>query len=548
MRRTFRLLLAGWALCPVLSAQAADPENFRVLRAEAIAARATDLAPAEPGRSTRFSFQAYGRQFDLALESNHRLLARVPAPLKPAFERYPLYKGTIVGQPDSWVRLTRIGDELHGAFWDGTHLYTVAPARDVAPYALQSLDASGADPVVYRLADTQSALDTAFCGIGAQHQLDAGGVFEELEQQFAVAALAVEQIEIAFIADFEFRTSFPSNTEGAMLARVNIIDGIFDGQVGVAIVPDFVVFTDDTDPFTSSNASTLLNQVGTYRQSTPSVRARGLAHLMTGRSLDGSTAGVAFLDSLCESFGGSGLSQNTGSTTIAALIASHEIGHNFGAPHDAESGSACASTPGTFLMNPQINGSTQFSQCSLDQMRPSVAAASCITPLATADAALSVPAGTINAFNGTPFDVALDVNSMGTTTVNAVVLTARPGTSLAVDSATVPQGTCTVGANSVVTCSLGAIAASTSRRVTLRLRGTALGGATVNVSVEATNDQNAQNDDGTVQISVNAQTPAPPPPGGGGDDDDGGGSLGLLSLLALACLTYRRLAWQGRRH
>ncbi len=568
-RPTIATLAAALATLPfasLLPAHAADPHDFRVLHAEAIVADARDLAPAATGGESRLSFQAYGRQFDLALSSNARLLAHVPESRKASLQRYPIYKGAIAGQPGSWVRLTRIGDELHGAFWDGTDLYAVSPAREIAPYALQSLDASGGEPVVYRLKDTESVLDKAFCataprdgvqGAAAHSDAAAGSdaatgyekLVGELRRQFATsAALAVEQIEIAFIADFEFRNRFPSDTEGAMLARTNIIDGIFDGQVGVAIVPDFTVFTDANDPFTSSDASALLNEVGSYRQSTPAIRARGLAHLMTGRALDGNTAGVAFIDELCSGFAGSGLSQNTGNTMTSALIAAHEIGHNFGAPHDAESGSPCAGTPGTFLMNPQINGSSTFSQCSLDQMRPSVNAASCITPVATADAGLTVPAGTINAFNGAPFDVALDVSSLGTSTVTGVVLTASPAANLAVEAATVPQATCSIGANAVVTCNLGTLPSTASRRITLRLRGTALGAAPVSVNLAATNDQNAQNDNGTVQISVNAQAPNPPPPGGGGGDDEGGGGVGWLLILFLALITaHRAVPYQPRR-
>ncbi|NJO13519.1 MAG: hypothetical protein HC872_08710 [Gammaproteobacteria bacterium] len=182
----------------------------------------------------------------------------------------------------------------------------------------------------------------------------------ELRAQAIGAAVATEQIEIAFVADFELSQRFGTDTQATMMARANVLDGIFDSQVGVTIVPFFQIFTDSNDPFTASNASTLLNELSTYRRNTPNIRSRGLAHLMTGRALDGNTAGVAFIGALCSVGSGAGLSEGTGSNTVASLIAAHEIGHNFGAPHDAEAGSACASTPGTFLMNPQINGSTTF--------------------------------------------------------------------------------------------------------------------------------------------------------------------------------------------
>ena len=72
---------------------------------------------------------------------------------------------------------------------------------------------------------------------------------------------------------------------------MNAVDGIFASQVGVRTIPtDFITFASNTDPFTSSDASTLLDQFADYRNDTPLVRSRGLAHLLTGRRLDGNTS------------------------------------------------------------------------------------------------------------------------------------------------------------------------------------------------------------------------------------------------------------------
>lgn len=539
LRAVFLAALLSW------SSLAAAAE-FKVFHAETISARASDLSPDADGSSSKLSFQAYGQQFDLALTSNARLLSRLTAAQKTAWSRFALYRGTIVGRPGSWVRLTRVGDELHGAFWDGRELYTIAPARAVAPFALQSLNATDSDPVIYRLADTESVLNTAFCGVGPEHGLASAAIaetlFAELRQDVAAAALATEQIEIAFIADFELSSRFGANTQGEMLARVNVVDGIYDGQLGIAIVPTFQIFTDTNDRFSSTTAaSDLLSEVGTFRQSTPAIRARGLAHLMTGRDLDGNTAGVAFLDSLCQAFAGVGLSEATASVTIAGLVMAHEIGHNFGAPHDAEPGSVCESTPATFLMAPRITGSSTFSQCSLDQIRPNAAAASCITPLATTDAALSVPGGTVSAVTGTAFNVNVDVNSIGTATINNVVVTATPGANLTVDSATVPSGSCTTGANGVVTCTLGSLAASTTRRITLQMQASAAGATQVAFGLTATSDGSAQNNSATAAIAVGAPSTPPPPPSNGGG---GGGVLEWfgLALLLGACAARTRIS------
>ena len=87
---------------------------------------------------------------------------------------------------------------------------------------------------------------------------------------------------------------------------------------------------------------------------------------------------IANLSVLCNDRFGIGLSDVRGGGTAGALIIAHELGHNFGAPHDNQSGSPCRSTPGGFLMNPFLNGSDTFSQCSLAQIQPNVANANCI--------------------------------------------------------------------------------------------------------------------------------------------------------------------------
>ncbi|MEP2651268.1 MAG: putative Ig domain-containing protein, partial [Paraglaciecola sp.] len=95
----------------------------------------------------------------------------------------------------------------------------------------------------------------------------------------------------------------------------------------------------------------------------------------------------------------------------ASLIAAHEFGHNFSAPHDNENGSACAAAPGTYLMNPTINGNDQFSDCSLSIIQPIVDGASCIvdvTPVTNTPPAITSRASTAATTN-----IAYDYDSDG---------------------------------------------------------------------------------------------------------------------------------------
>jgi len=540
---------AALAAVLVVAAGVADAREFRVLHAEALGLRAAQL---DANLAAPVQFQAYGKQFTLELRSNSRLLANLPAAQKAQLQNFPIYKGAIAGVSGSWVRLTKVGDALQGAFWDGEDLYTIAPARDVEPYALQSLGVAGDELVVYRLSDTQSVLDTAYCATGDQQDVagkarssNQDGAYQkliaELRQQAVTAAVATEQIEIAFVADFEMSQRYGADTQATMLARANVLDGIFGNQVGVSIIPFFQIFTDAADPFTSTNASTLLNELSTYRRNTANIRSRGLAHLMTGRGLDGSTAGIAYVGALCSTGSGAGLSESTGSTTIASLVAAHEIGHNFGAPHDGEAGSACESAGSTFLMAPQINGSSTFSSCSLDQIRPVVNSAACVTAIPTGDVALSGLTGTLSAQANADFNVVIDVNSVGAATVNGVTLTATPGATLTVTSATTTSGSCNVGANSVVSCDLGSMASSATRRITMVTRGSAAGSTDVDVTLAAANDSNSANNTGSQAVTISA-APVQPPPPPSDDGDSGGGALTawLLFLLAAAWVLQRR--------
>ena len=89
------------------------------------------------------------------------------------------------------------------------------------------------------------------------------------------------------IADFEYTSQPGMPVTSRMVNHVNVVDGIFSEQVGVAIVPtDFITFATDTDPFTSNNPSTLLDQVAELPPEQRQQCARaGLAHLLTGREL-----------------------------------------------------------------------------------------------------------------------------------------------------------------------------------------------------------------------------------------------------------------------
>ena len=537
-----------WALVLLVSSVSARAADLRILHAESIDLPAARLTASDAPRATpaqAMSFQAYGRQFDLELQPNERLLSKLSAAEKATLQRYPIYRGRLQGAPDSWVRLTRVGRDVHGMIWDGSQLYFIEPAPAVERFMLARGQLAPAATAIYRLSDTESDLGTEFCKVvtpeGEAPALAAyQSLVSELRQDAALAAVPTAEMQIAVLGDFEFTTDHPGDAEATALTRINNVDGIFSDQVGVQLtVSTLRVFPTATDPFTSTTVpDTLLDELGTYKSNAANgIRGTGVAHLMTGRNLDGQTVGIAFTNSICGTRFGASLSMggNEIGNMSAVLVAAHEIGHNFGAPHDTEAGSACQSAPAGFLMEPRVNGSNQFSSCSLMQMQPEIEAAACITPLAFADGQLSATPGTVT----TPVDqaatFAVTMSSVGGLALNGTVVTIAVPAAITVDNAVPTAGTCSTGAGAV-TCDLGSVAGGTSRRIDMTVRGAQNGTFIAAVTVAADNDANVQNN--TLNVSLNIGQTAPP---GTGDDGGGGGTLGWPALLGLLLCSLSRL-------
>jgi len=319
----------------------------------------------------------------------------------------------------------------------------------------------------------------------------------------AIGPGATQQIEVAVIADFEFTSDKGAGTDAALITRMNNVDGIFSMQLGVQLTVGRIdSFSSNNDPFSDElDSSLLLDELTAYRNATPVQHANGLSHLFTGRNLNTTTVGIAYTGALCSRRFGAGLTQGTHDITTDTLIAAHEIGHNFGAPHDGTSGSACESETGDFLMAPRINGNDEFSSCSLSQIQDDINRASCITPLASTDVAVLAGGQPSVILLGDAATVSFDVNSVGTDTANSVGVDVSIPAGLTLESVNVTPGTCTIGAGTA-SCAIGTIAAGSGATVSLTAATTAVGAFDLVATVTAATDADSNNNQANVQVTV----------------------------------------------
>lgn len=492
--------------------EAGDSQILYFERLNVAAPAATAASEQKSSRSRDVQFDAYGRRFVLSLQPNDKLSPLLQS--KSGTASVDLYRGKIDGVSQSWVRIGVADGELHGMLWDGADLYIIEPIADLRDSLPANTPADADGTAIFRLADVMMKPGAASCGADTAAKASKGSeaygsLLDELKNAPGVmqAVGASRRLEISALGDSLFVSQFANEAQARteILVRLNNVDGIFSSQLGVEIqVPSIDIGDSLSD---STVASSLLDQLAALRNSSPNLYSRGLTHLFTGRDLEGTTVGIAYVDSLCDRKFGAGLSEASGrGRWTESLIAAHEIGHNFGAVHDGDPEEACASTPsGQFLMSSSINGNSEFSACSLGLMQPKIQAASCITALSAANIAVAANLGVIQRPVGRAFDWDVTIlNTGGIATANTRAEILVPPVVL-IDSAYVVGGSCTSGAG-VIACQLEEIPGGSSSVIHLSLRSDVVGSNSVSVDVSASNELqlNDNHGEGTLNIDPEA--------------------------------------------
>jgi hypothetical protein len=178
--------------------------------------------------------------------------------------------------------------------------------------------------------------------------------------------------ELGVDADWEYFQAWGGQTESQINSVINSVNVQYEGSVNLThAISSIIVRSSPNDPYTSSNAGTLLDQFRSEWQNNQGGIPHDIAHLFTGRSMQGSTIGIAWLSSVCSNVKyGLAESDCCGNFGCSTDLTAHELGHGWGAGH-------CDCT--SFTMNPWITCSNQFTNGTISAINSFAGSINCLT-------------------------------------------------------------------------------------------------------------------------------------------------------------------------
>ena len=181
------------------------------------------------------------------------------------------------------------------------------------------------------------------------------------------ATVCTYYLEIATDADFEYYQDMGSNlvdTYSEIFSVLNIIEGVYESTFDLRFVVTFQnVWTTSSDPYTSSNASTLLGEFRTEWNTNRTAVTRDIAHLFTGRDMTG--WGIAWLGQINTSYSYA-VSENR---TEMFETTAHEIGHNLNALDNPSDGN-CGTSSASVMCQGLKDNNLWFSTNSINEISP----------------------------------------------------------------------------------------------------------------------------------------------------------------------------------
>ena len=270
----------------------------------------------------------------------------VEAPSEPR-----TFRGELLEDPGSIVAGSLMHDGLYAkVMFTSGEMYWIEPLANRVP---------GARADQYAVYDQADVLPSyGVCGTDTSDHIG----FVETGGETLAAGGQLEITELGVDADFDFYQDHNSNvnhTTDRMELVINTMNTQYETEVGIThAISAAIVRTTSGAPYTSTNPSTLLSQFRNHWNNAQSGLRRDVAELFTGKNLDGSVIGIAYLGVICTSSGYNVVQSDCcGSLACATDLSAHELGHNWNAGHCSCSG---------WTMNPSLTCANQFHNTSTE--------------------------------------------------------------------------------------------------------------------------------------------------------------------------------------
>lgn len=283
-------------------------------------------------------YSVKSKKFKVLVEKNGKLVTR-----KARKKKHRIFRGYIPSMPGAIASVSycqgewyiRILLEDGEEYWLEPLAHQPVAQGSASGATTDEAEDAGCDHVLYQSKDVIT--EPRLC-----HSIQSPETIRPISTELANDEPNNDNLIIANIAcdaDYEFFVSRGSDID-ATVARIesiiNTVNVQYERDVGITHrISAIIVRSNRNDPYTKSHSHDLINEFKTHWIYNHSEHIDyDLAHLFTGRDLQGSSAGVSYVGSVCRATP-YGLSEGNFSRNYGEItnLVAHEIGHSWGAEH-----------------------------------------------------------------------------------------------------------------------------------------------------------------------------------------------------------------------
>lgn len=268
------------------------------------------------------------------------------------------FNGKVIGDEDSWVRLSFLDNILRGhikAYGDLLQIDTLENKVNAKPSA-RKIDPSN-------LAERTSGVDRVLQA--PPLNLDQPREASQLAHKELNSKDVTRIMPLSIVVDSRYDAYYDGQGLSTAINAIHSVDGLYQEQFGLAIqLNSAVLLNEANDPFRSYNGNIeeVLRAFRHYSlENKETYQNQTAVHLFSGTSDSDNIIGLSWINTACRTDGYNASVSTPFSEQM--LLAAHELAHNLGAIHDNEKSCDIEYNQ---VMWPNISSATasRFSDCS----------------------------------------------------------------------------------------------------------------------------------------------------------------------------------------